>query len=283
MNKKIKNLGWVIIVLQFIIEIYAVVEYKTSGAYQVNYGLTGIMIFSYVACIYIFGIKDTILMNVVSAFFAFLFENTSVSFGIPFGHFEHFASGIRIGNIPIQVGLGYFLYAFAGWLFADLIIGNKKQDIISKIGRPLLGSFIASSMDLVTDGINGLVDGSYTYPNGGGFFGSPLSNSLGWIITIFLTLLVWELVIIPKNKKKENIVGTPSIMHLQNCILLAMMILAPLFGFFVVKDFSVTDPLGFSWQAHYAYEASTMIALLALVFAMLVGIGVWLRRKQENQ
>ena len=222
-NKKIGKIGWIIIALALLIEVYAVYEGITTGNYQVNYGLTGVLIFSYVVAVKIFGWKKMILMNVVSAFFAFLFENTSISLGFPFGYFNHFANQPRIINVPLQVGFGYYFYAFSGWLLADLLIGNNKQDKISKIGRPLIGAFIASSMDLITDGINGLINGMYEYPEGGGFFGSPLSNSCGWIITTFCILIVWELWIIPKfkNKKEQDeIVGTPSIWHLQNCILL---------------------------------------------------------------
>lgn len=283
-NKK-KIIGWGIVILGFIVELYALISGITTNVYEVNYGLFAIMIFSYVAGTYIFGFNKMLVMNVISACSAFLFENMSVSFGFPFGYFNHFASGIRIGNIPLQVGLGYYFYAFSGWLFADLIIGDKNNDKLSKIARPLIGSFIASSMDLATDAINGLVMGSYEYPSGGGFFGSPLTNSFGWIITTFVTLIIWEYFIIPKKHKKvqseDSLVGTPSIFHLQNCILLGMQILAPFIGFIIVKNKEVIDVLGNSWQVHYVYESSTIVALLILVFSMILGIFTWIRKREK--
>lgn len=278
---KKKIIGWSIIVLGIITEIYACITGISTGNYEVNYGLFAILVFSYVAGAYIFGIKKMIIMNVVSACSAFLFENLSVSFGFPFGYFNHFAEGLRIGNVPLQVGLGYYFYAFTGWLFADLVIGNKKNDKLSKIGRPLIGSFIASSMDLTTDAINGLVLGSYEYPSGGGFFGSPLTNSFGWMLTTFVTLMIWEFLIIPKIKnKKEKLIGTPSILHLQNCILLGMQMLAPFIGFLIIKNSEVVDVLGNTWQVHYAYEASAIVGLLTCVFAMCIGIFAWFRKNE---
>lgn len=277
-------IGWGMIILHVITMIYAIVSGLNGGTYEVNYGLFAIMMFSYFGGAYIFGFKKMILMNIVSAILAFLFENTSVSFGFPFGYFQHFAEGIRIGNIPLQVGFGYYFYAFAGWLFAYLIIGSK-NDTLSKIGRPLIGGFIASGMDLTTDAINGLVMGSYNYPHGGGFFGSPLTNSLGWIFTTFVTLIIWEFLIIPefnsKKEDKENLIGKPSIWHLQNCILIGLQVTAPLIGFFIVKNKEVTDVLGNTWQSHYAYESSAMVGLLMLVFAMLIGISTWIREREE--
>jgi uncharacterized membrane protein len=273
--------GWILIALHVLIEIYAVASYLEGGTYEVNYGLTAIMLFSYAAGAAVFGLRDMIFFNIISAGFAFLFENTSVSFGFPFGFFEHFAAGPRIGNIPVQVGFGYYFYAFAGWLFADLLIGNSGSRAARRIGRPLIGGFIASAMDLTTDAINGMVMGSYDYPEGGGFFGSPLTNSLGWIFTVFVTLLVVEFVIVPRHEKKDAkqpLSETPTVWHLQNVILLGLQVSAPLIGYFLIPDREVTDVTGVVWQSRYAYEASAMVGLLSLGTAMLCGIAVYARR-----
>lgn len=282
MKTNLKNrIGWIFILLHVLVQIAAVVTFFSTGEYQVSYGLFAILLFSYFAGASLFGFKNMVLMNLVSAGFAFLFENTSVSFGFPFGFFEHFADGIRIVNVPLQVGFGYYFYAFAGWLFADLMLSNSKNRNLIRFGRPLIGSFIASAMDLTTDAINGLVLGNYDYPHGGGFFGSPFTNSFGWIFTTFMILLVWELLIIPRSKKfKEN--QEPTQWHLQNSVLLGLQTTAPLIGFLVTKNKEITDVLGITWQSKYAYEASAMIGLLALVPAMLLGIFTYVNRKADT-
>lgn len=280
-QKKKGTIGWILIALHVLIEIYAVTSYLNGGSYEVNYGLTAIMLFSYVAGTAIFGFRDMILFNVISACFAFLFENTSVSFGFPFGFFEHFAEGFRIGNIPVQVGFGYYFYAFAGWLFADLLIGNSSSKAERRIGRPLIGGFIAGAMDLTTDAINGMVMGSYDYPHGGGFFGSPLTNTLGWIFTVFMTLLVVELVIVPRHEMKDAkkpLSDMPTRWHLQNVILLGLQVSAPLLGYLFIPNRAITDVTGVVWQSRCAYEASAMAGLLSLGLAMLCGIAVYRRR-----
>lgn len=60
------------------------------------------------------------------------------------------------------------------------------------------------------------------------------------------------------------------------------MTFAPLLGFFVVKNKEVTDVLGNVWQSHYAYEASTMVGLLTLVFTMIIGIFTWIRKSSAQ-
>ena len=283
-KRKKGTIGWILIALHVLIEIYAVTSYLGGGTYEVNYGLTAIMLFSYVAGAAVFGIRDMLLFNVISACFAFLFENTSVSFGFPFGFFEHFAAGLRIGNIPVQVGFGYYFYAFAGWLFADLLIGNAGSRAERRIGRPLIGGFIASAMDLTTDAINGMVMGSYDYPMGGGFFGSPLTNTLGWIFTVFVTLLVVELVIVPRHEKKDArkpLADVPTVWHLQNVVLLGLQVTAPLLGYLLIPNREITDVTGVVWQSRYAYEASAMTGLLSLGTALLCGITVYRRRIRE--
>jgi uncharacterized membrane protein len=278
-NRFGKQIGWIFVLLHILVQAAAVAMYFTTGNYQVSYGLFAILLFSYFAGAYLFGLKNMILMNLISACFAFLFENTSVSFGFPFGFFEHFTSGMRIINVPLQVGFGYYFYAFSGWLFADLMLSGSKNDRLLKFERPLIGSFIASAMDLTTDAINGLVLGNYDYPHGGGFFGSPLTNSLGWIFTTFLILMVWELLIIPHTQRKQE----PTPWHLQNAILLGLQITAPLLGFLITKNREITDVLGNTWQSSYVYEASAMIALLALVPAMLLGIFTYMNHRTERK
>ena len=285
-TKRKKNrgiIGWILIAMHVLIEIYAVVSYLGGGSYEVNYGLAAIMLFAYIAGAAVFGLRDMILLNVISAGFAFLFENTSVSFGFPFGFFEHFAAGPRIGNIPVQVGFGYYFYAFAGWLFADLLLGNSRSRAERTIGRPLIGGFIAGAMDLTTDAINGMVMGSYAYPEGGGFFGSPLTNTLGWIFTVFMILLTAELVIIPRHEKKDAkkpLSDMPTVWHLQNVILLGLQVSAPLLGYFLLPNKEITDVTGVVWQSRYAYESSAMVGILSLGLAMLCGIAVYKRRRQ---
>ena len=276
---------WGFVLIHVIAMIYAGVTAANGGDFQISMGLFGILLFSYFTGASVFGFGSMILMNIISAACAFLFENTSVSFGFPFGYFNHFAEGIRIVNVPLQVGLGYYFYAFAGWMLADLLIGRRgHNDMASRIGRSLIGSLIASGMDLTTDAINGLVNGDYEYPAGGGFFGSPLSNSFGWVFTVFITLLLWEILIVPRTAKKDNnIIGAASSWHLQNAVLIGLQVTAPFIGFLTVKDFTVTDCLGYNWQAHYAYEASTMIALLALVMAGVIGIFVWVRKRETEK
>lgn len=99
-----------------------------------------------------------------------------------------------------------------------------------------------------------------------------------------ITLLLWEILIVPRTAKKDNnIIGAASSWHLQNAVLIGLQVTAPFIGFLTVKDFTVTDCLGYNWQAHYAYEASTMIALLALVMAGVIGIFVWVRKRETEK
>lgn len=267
--------GWIIIGFEILMMMVAVIS-GINGHFQISYGLSGLMLFSYFIGYRLFGWKKLLLMNLVSATVTFALENLSICTGFPFGHFIHLTGGPRLGQVPLAVGVGYFFLVFAGWYFADLLIGGTKSDAISKIGRAVIGACVASSLDLSIDAILGLVNGGFIYPNGGGFFGTPLSNSLGWMVTAGIILLIWEFFLLKDYKT------TVSPYHLQNSLLLGMQVLTPLIGFFMVDNKPVIDSLGYTWQTHFAYEASAMIALLTLVFAMMIGGFVYLRRRHSR-
>lgn len=104
-------------------------------------------------------------------------EAFAVITGIPYGTFVYSNDlGFKLfGLVPISVSFAYLPIL----LGAVAIAGHKSKDIVT---RSVFGGIISVAIDLVIDPAT-VAGGLWMYENGGTFFGVPLSNYIGWLLT----------------------------------------------------------------------------------------------------
>lgn len=285
-KKKLYCIGWGLLLVYAVIALLPIFANTEQTRQIASLPILVDIVFAVFVAVMFFGWKDMLMFYLISFVVTVVVENISVLSGIPFGFFEHYEAGPRIGNIPLVVGLGYFYYAMLGWIFADLIIGRvaEKNQCFPVLGRPMIGMVIASSIDAIYDPVGSQVMGMYGYPHGGGFFGVPLSNSIGWFVNVFLILFLFELAstFLLKHSHRYRWVGTPSIWHLQAVILLGLQAISPIVSFFIMPNQVVADGAGVIWNSHDLYETVSLVALHTMVFFLLTGVATWLRRRDEQ-
>ena len=117
---------------------------------------------------------------------AFVAEFSSTRIGIPFGlyHYTGVTRGqeLFIANVPFFDSLSFTFLAYAAFCLARVVLG----------GRGLIGPAVASGalmmlLDVVIDpvsvrGDRWFLGRIFWYPEGGVYFGVPLSNFAGWLI-----------------------------------------------------------------------------------------------------
>jgi len=118
-----------------------------------------------------------------------LFENLSVFTGFPFGHY-YFTDvmGPKILQVPILLGLAYIGMGYLSWTLGLLIVGDSGKPIAGHrvLTGPLVAAFAMVAWDLSMDPIwSNLVHG-WVWQKGGAYFGVPVSNFLGWYLTVYL-------------------------------------------------------------------------------------------------
>lgn len=265
-------IGWVLIGIYIFIALLNVLfpQYGLS-----MYGIGINMTFALLLGVVTIGFRNTFVFNIVSFAITAVIENITIATGFPFGYYIPFTPGPKIVEVPIVVCLGYFNYAFIAWILADLIIpGNDKNNPYLKFwGRMIVGAFAASAIDAIQDPVGVLIDKRWVYPNGGGLFGVPLSNSIGWVILVFTTLFVWELIL--KRNRKQNADKSEifqSRWHLLTAILVGIQILPPLFNYLFLSSQTLTDVLGKAWLSSDMYEVLTLLAMHTVVCYMILGI-----------
>lgn len=124
------------------------------------------------------------------------FESLSLRTGFPFGHYV-FTSvmGPKILGLPVLLVLAYVGIGYASWIVACLILQTRSQSPrISRLFlQPALAAVVMTAWDLAMDPDWATLDRAWIWRNGGPWFGVPLGNYLGWLITTFTFYLLFSL------------------------------------------------------------------------------------------
>src|SRR5216683_719487 len=112
-----------------------------------------------------------------------LLENTSILTGFPFGHY-YYTSGLgpKLFLVPLVIGPAYFGTGYLAWVLSTVLIGDirPKTSTFTTFAVPFMASFM-------------MVAGSLSWEQGGGYFGVPLTNYLGWFFTVYVFFQLFAL------------------------------------------------------------------------------------------
>ncbi len=118
-----------------------------------------------------------------------IFENAGVRTGFPFGSY-YFTDlmGPKLFEVPIQLGLAYLGMAYLSWTLARVILGNMRGPIagLRVVTLPLVAAFIMVAWDFSQDPVWSTVMHLWIWRQGGPYFGVPVSNFLGWYLTVYV-------------------------------------------------------------------------------------------------
>lgn len=157
------------------------------------------------------GWKKGILFALWAYIVAFICEYSSTRNGFPFGYYTYLETTrgqeLWISNIPFMdslsfIFLAYISYSMALFFNSPLWVSDKdilpidNKQIRYSYSTLLLSILLFMLLDIVIDpvalkGERWFLGQIHTYPQGGTYFGVPLSNFWGWAIVGFL--IFWPL------------------------------------------------------------------------------------------
>lgn len=140
----------------------------------------------------VLGKRRTAIFFIVSALVSWTLEELGVLTGWVYGKY-HYSDllGPKLGAVPVIIPLAWFMMIYPSWIVAQVLLNNQ-----SKNGRPvpipalaLAAAMVMTSWDVVMDpGMSR--SGNWVWETGGSYFGVPMHNFAGWIITTLLVYLV---------------------------------------------------------------------------------------------
>ncbi len=209
-----------------------------------------------------------------------IFENVGVRTGFPFGHY-YFTDlmGPKLFAVPIQLGLAYLGMAYLSWTLARLILGGMRNPLegYRVVTLPLVAAFIMVAWDFSQDPVWSTILHLWIWQQGGAYFGVPVSNFLGWYLTVYVFYQLFALYLRGRSTNPEPL---PSgywhvavlfyAVSATGNILLAL----PLAGPTVVPD-----PTGVQWRVSDITGTCALVSIFTMgAFAVMA----WVRLAEQK-
>lgn len=196
-------------------------------------------------------------------------ENIGVITGIPYGDYVFLPlMGPQIFHVPALLGLAYIGMAYASWTLARIILGVAGPRLAGSqlIAVPLLASVIMTSWDLAQDPVWSTLLHAWRWRDGGLWFGVPLTNFAGWLLTVSLIYLCFALYLrLDANTSPASTDPRPAVVLYAVCATgNVLQLLRP-------QPLSVVaDPTGTTWHTAAILCASALVSIFVMGSVVLL-------------
>jgi putative membrane protein len=204
-----------------------------------------------------------------------ILENTSILTGFPFGHY-HYTSSPRLFLVPLFIGPSYFATAYLAWMVAIVLIGEIRREgsWFATVAVPLVASAVMVMWDLTFDPTASTIKHFWIWEQGGGYFGVPLTNYVGWFFTVYVFLQLFALFLRIRSAADVESLPLPASYYAQAVISYAVVGLTAVLSYLVFTgDTVVTDAAGVVWQTRSITEAEATVSIFTMIFvSVLAGV-----------
>ena len=161
--------------------------------------LTSILaLFSLTHAWYSIGGRPTLVFFGLSAAIAWAYEEVGVATGLVFGayHYTDYL-GPKLGNVPYLIPLAWFMMIYPSYVIANLALARRPtgtpRGLVPLVQLAAASAVAMTVWDLVIDPIlSGPSARAWIWESGGPYFGIPIQNYLGWLLTTFTVYLAYR-------------------------------------------------------------------------------------------
>ena len=211
---------------------------------------------------------------VISLVVSNILENTSILTGFPFGHYHYTDSlGPKLFLVPLLIGPAYFANGYLAWVLGNVLIGEVRRDAtaFTTFAVPFFASFLMVMWDLTFDPGASTISHRWIWEQGGGYFGVPLTNYLGWFFTVYVFLQLFALVVRFRDSGNKTMRTLPRSYYAQAVVMYAVVGLTPVLSYLVGgTNSAVTDAAGVVWQTKDIAEATATVSIYTMIFAAVL-------------
>ncbi|HEX7961158.1 MAG TPA: carotenoid biosynthesis protein [Terriglobales bacterium] len=198
-------------------------------------------------------------------------ENTSVLTGFPFGHYHYTdAIGPKLFLVPVLIGLAYFATGYLAWVLGTVLVGDigRTSSALTTFAVPFIASFAMVAWDLGMDPDNSTIRHGWIWEQGGGYFGVPFTNYLGWFFTVYVFFQLFALFLrLRRTDSKVEAPAFPGSYFAQAIIMYAVIGLEIVVAYLSGSgDTLVTDQMGVVWHTRGIAEAEATVVIFTMIF-----------------
>jgi uncharacterized membrane protein len=207
------------------------------------------------------------------------FENLGVLTGFPFGpYFYTDAMGPKLFVVPLLIGPAYFGAGYTSWVLASILLGeiDRPPDRIAVAAVPIVAAFIMVGWDVCFDPGSATLGRLWIWRMGGGYFGVPLSNYLGWYLTVLVFLCAFSLYL---ARRRDSVLPCLSTAYwTQPVVMFFVMAMSFQADYLAGGNVPLTDATGATWRSADIHETAAIVSLFTMVFAAVTCLLVLVRR-----
>jgi putative membrane protein len=198
-------------------------------------------------------------------------ENLSILTGFPFGHYYYTGNlGPKLFLVPILIGTAYFGTGYLAWVLGTILIGDirSRGSAFTTFAVPFIASFLMVAWDLGMDPTNSTIRHNWIWQQGGGYFGVPFTNYLGWSLTVYVFFQLFAMYLHfrrPGSQMQAD--GLSASYFAPVTVMYAVIGLGVVLAYLVgVSNTSVADAAGVVWQRTSIAEGTATVAIYTMLF-----------------
>lgn len=205
----------------------------------------------------------------------FAMENLGTATGFPFGHyhFEVDAGLPHVGLIPVIVGPLWFGAGWFSWVVATILLDGADRALerrFNLIALPIVAAFVMTQWDLVMDAPNSTIAKVWIWHDGGGVYGVPVSNYLGWFLTSWLFFQAFAL-FLRRHGETRGLGAEPSFKLRAIAILFYVSAgLTHVIPWLLGSTGEIVDGGGHAWRIADIREGTVAIMLFTMLFTAVL-------------
>ncbi len=143
-----------------------------------------------------YGWRHFVVFFMLTFVISWSYETSSILTGFPFGHYVYTDKlGPKLWLVPLLIMPAYFSMGYIAWTLGHTLLDRFDDRLTGAevVLVPVLASFVMVMWDLVIDPASSTITGAWIWRDGGGYFGVPLVNFLGWYLCVFTIYLMFAL------------------------------------------------------------------------------------------
>jgi putative membrane protein len=147
---------------------------------------------------YSLGGRLTLAFFGLSAVISWAYEQVGVATGLVYGayHYTDYL-GVKLGHVPLLIPLAWFMMVYPSYVIANLVVERQAtgtpRGTATLLRLACAGAVVMTLWDLVIDPIlSGPSIRAWVWETGGSYFGIPMQNYLGWLVTTFTVYLAYR-------------------------------------------------------------------------------------------
>jgi uncharacterized membrane protein len=201
------------------------------------------------------------------------FENLSIVTGFPFGDY-HYTGDPKLFHVPIFIGPIYFGLGYLSWLTAATVLDRADERLdrrvrtgkVNLVALPVLAAAVMTMFDVASDSQASTVLETWIWHDGGGVFGVPYTNYLGWWLVTYIFFQIFALILAAPQTRAappESVVVPGSLT--QPVLIYAALGLTSIPYFFAAEPGTAVDTAGVAWSIGAITETMMTINIFTVV------------------